>query len=461
MNQDLRFFINKIEEKFPETVEYFEDEISAKYEITAVLKELEKKGSPLVIFKNIKNYKMPVISNVLASRQRIAMSLGLDNEREFLELYSKYIGRRIEPEIVKNGIFETNYYDEKTVDLTKTLPIITHFNCDGGPYITAGVVIARDPDSGVHTCGLHRLQLKERNKLGISLHSRKRMWEFHRRAEEKGKPLPAAIAIGVHPIVTIGSLAFLPYNDSKYDLIGGLLGEPLQVVKCKNIDVLVPAWTEIIIEGEILNEVREPEGPFSEFTNYVTGRSTRNVFKVKALHHRDNALYHSINPALSADHNTIMAFHRECDIFSTLLRTVPNVKAIHVPISGCGIFTCYISIKKTAEGEPLQAIFTTLAEDHCIKTVVVVDNDIDIFDEQEVLWAISTRVQGDKDIIITPQNMGMGDMLDPSTDELYRSSKIGIDATKPLSGFPQKVEVDDRIRKRILPIVQKIYGQQQ
>lgn len=455
MKQDLRFFLEEIKNKFPEDVKYIKDEVSTKYEITAIMMELEKKGSPLTIFENVKNNKIPVVSNILASRKRLSQAFGIEDEREFIEVYSKYKKRRIEPGIIDKKAFEGEYYNEDSLDLNN-LPILTHFNADGGPYITAGLVVARDPDSGIHTCGLHRLQLKGKDKLGISLHSRKRMWEFHRRAEEKGGSLPAAIAIGVHPVITMGSLSFLPYNESKYDLIGGLFGEQLQVVKCKNIDVLVPAWSEIVIEGEILNNVREPEGPFSEFSNYLSGRSTENVFKAKSLYLREDTLYQSINPGLSADHNTIMAYHRECDIFYALRRTLPNVKDVHFPISGCGIFSCYVSIKKTAEGEPLQAIFAVLAADHCIKTVVVVDEDIDVFNEQQILWAISTRLQADRDIIITPQNMGMGDMLDPSADELYRSSKIGIDSTKPLSGFPKKIEVSEEIRRKILPIISKI-----
>lgn len=455
MKQDLRFFLEEIKNKFPEDIKYIKDEVSTEYEITAIMMELEKKGSPLVIFENVKNNKIPVVSNILASRKRISQAFGVGNEREFLEIYSKYKARRIEPEIISEISLEGEYYSGDVLDL-ESMPILTHFNADGGPYVTAGMVIARDPISGIHTCGLHRLQLKGKDKFGISLHSRKRMWEFHRRAEQKGESLPAAIAIGLHPVITVGSLAFLPYNESKYDLIGGLFGEPLQVVKCKNIDVLIPAWSEIIIEGEILGGVREPEGPFSEFSNYLSGRSTENVFKAKSLFLRKNAIYQSINPGLSADHNTIMAYHRECDIFYALRRTLPNVINVHFPISGCGIFTCYVSIKKTAEGEPLQAIFAVLAADHCIKTVVVVDEDIDIFDEQQVLWAMATRIQADKNIVITPQNMGMGDMLDPSADDLYRSSKIGIDATKPLSGFPKKVEIDKEVRKKILPIVKRI-----
>ena len=148
------------------------------------------------------------------------------------------------------------------MDLT-SLPIPLHFQVDAAPYITAGQITAKDPETGVDTIGFHRLMLKDKNKLGLSLHSRRRMYEFHRRAEARGENLPAAITLGVHPIHYMGSMAYhYPPDVRKYEIIGGLFQEPYQVAICKTEKLAIPAGAEIVIEGEILAETREPEGPF-------------------------------------------------------------------------------------------------------------------------------------------------------------------------------------------------------
>lgn len=450
--QDLRAFLKEVEENCPEDVVRLTAEIAPEYEMTAVMMELDKKEpSPLVYFENIKGKDMPVVSNVISSRKRLALALGVD-EPVLPTTYAQRCEKRAEPELREKGAFEENSYYGEDIDITK-FPILTHFNIDGGPYITGGIVIANDLATGTNTGGFHRLQVKGKNKLGISLHSRKRLWEYHRRAEEKGKSLPAAIVIGVHPNICMGSMALIPYDEGKFELMGGLFQEPLQIARCKTVDVAVPAWAEIVIEGEILKDVREPEGPFGEFTGYTCLRSTENVFEIKAVHHRNNAIYHSVNPGLSSEHNTVLAVHREGDVFAALRRTLPNIKKVHVPLSGCGIFHCYISMKKIAEGQPLQAIFTAFSVDHGIKMVIVVDEDIDVFNEKEVLWAMSTRLQADRGVFTTSQKIGMGVTLDPSTDELSRTAKFGIDATRPAAGFAHVMKVEEEVRRRILPLL--------
>jgi 2,5-furandicarboxylate decarboxylase 1 len=139
---------------------------------------------------------------------------------------------------------------------------------------------------------------------------------------------------------------------------------------------------------------------------------------------------------------TIVAVHREGELWRALHQTLPNVKQIHAPLSACGLFHCYLSLEKTAEGQPLQAILAALAVDHNIKLVIVVDADVEVFDEAQVLWAVATRVQADRDVLIIPQHLGMGCTLDPSSDDLSRSAKMGIDATKPLSGFARGIDPD-------------------
>src|SRR5207302_240989 len=178
------------------------------------------------------------------------------------------------------------------MDLAK-LPIPRYFPGDAGRYLTAGMLVARDPDTGVETEGYHRFQLKGRDRMGVSLHSRRRMFEYQRRAESKGAALPCAIVLGLHPLVSMGSLAYPPADVGKFQVVGGLLGEPLQVAPCATIDLHVPASAEIVIEGEIPPGVREPEGPFGEFTGYLSRRSTEHVFVARAIAMRERPWFQS------------------------------------------------------------------------------------------------------------------------------------------------------------------------
>lgn len=446
MNQDWRSFIEDVEAK-GEVVRITEP-IAREYEISTLMMDLEKKQRyPLVIFENVANSEFPVVTNALAPRHRLAQAMGVEEEK-LAEEFSRRIQMRPGIKVLDKAPFQENIMEGDEVDLYK-LPILTHFPIDAGPYITAGLVVAKDPETGVETLGFHRMQLKGKDKLGISFHSRQRLWEYYRRSEEAGKNLEAAIVIGVHPNISLGSMALIPYDEGKFSPIGGLFQAPLEVANCSSVNLQVPAWAEIVIEGEVLADVREQEGPFAEFTNYCCFRSTENVFKVKSIHYRNGARYHGLTPGMSSEHITVVAVQREGDVLAALRRTLPNIKAVHAPFSSCGLFHCYISMKKIAEGQPQQAIYAALGVDHNIKMVVVVDEDVDVFDERQVLWAMATRLQADRGVTIVPQHLGMGCTLDPSTDDLSRTAKMGIDATKPMSGFSPTIEIDEKVRSNV------------
>lgn len=455
--QDWRSFIDRVTQEDPEGILKIKDKIDPQYEPTALMLELEQLNRfPVVIFENIGGNSIPVLANLIATRHRFAMALGV-KEEEVATTYAARITQPLPLKKIEHPEFAKNVVEGDAVDLTK-LPVLTHFPVDGGPYLTAGLVIAKDPLSGVNTAGYHRMQLKGRDKLGISLHSRQRLWEYFRRAEERGHSLEAAVVLGVHPLISLGSMALIPYDKGKFEAMGGLFQEELEVARCKTVDLEVPAWAEIVIEGEIVAGLREKEGPFAEFTGYACRRSTENVFRVKAIQYRPNPIYQCITPGMCAEHNTIIAVQREGDLQNALHRTLPNIKNVHVPLSSCGLFHCYIAMQKTAEGQPLQAIFTALAIDHHIKLAIVVDEDIDVFNEQEVWWAVCTRMQADKDIIITPQNLGMGETLDPSSDELSRTAKMGIDATRPLRGFAERIQSDPAVREKMRRLLLEKYN---
>jgi UbiD family decarboxylase len=281
------------------------------------------------------------------------------------------------------------------------------------------------------------------------------MYEFHRRAEKQGKALPAVVTIGIHPLHYMGSMVYAyPPNIRKFEIIGGLFGEPYRLAKCGIADLEVPVGAEIIIEGEILPEIKEPEGPFSEFTGYASYRSTQNVFKAHCIRMRHNAIYHSIVSGMSQDHILISCITREGEILNALKRNLPNVQAVHVPHQTCGAFFAFIKLNKTAEGEPHQAILSALGTEFYTKYVVVVDEDIDIFNINDVMWAIATRVRAEADIVFIPGSKGA--VLDPTSDpKTFTVTKMGIDATRPLSqDFAERLTISKKQRARVRNILE-------
>jgi UbiD family decarboxylase len=275
--------------------------------------------------------------------------------------------------------------------------------------------------------------VKGKNRCGISLHSRRRMWEWQRRAEELGKPLEVAVVLGFPIPAYLGSLAYhYPADVGKFSVMGGVFREPLQVRQCRSVDVAVPAGVEMVLEGRILPKLREPEGPFGEWTGYSSSRSTQHVVEFTRLSHRKNPIYLDIGGGLTADHVGPIALTREDEIMRALKRTLPNVRAVHVPASGASGLSCYISMKKTVEGQPRQAMITALSVEYYMKFIVIVDEDIDVFNEREVAWAAYTRGSAEKMLFIPG---GMGAVLDPMSDPKTNTiTKVGIDATLPLEG---------------------------
>lgn len=442
--QDWRTFIRSLDGEKPSEVLRVKEKIDPSHEITAFMTELEKEGTaPVVIFDRVKGYSIPVVTNLSGSRKRLAMAFGVQ-EKDLWAEYSRRMKSPIPEKVIKESPAREKVLTGEQVDILQ-FPILTHFQEDPAPYLTAGMILSADPDSGVTSLGYHRLMVKRKNRFGISLHSRRRLWDYQRRTEERGKNLPIVCVLGVHPLISLSSIGMIPLQVGKYEVAGGLLGEPLEVVQGINSPLRIPAYAEIVLEGEILAGVREPEGPFGEFTGYSSLRSTQNVFVAHTLYHRKDPLYQSICAGLSGEHNTLLALPREADLIQHLSRTIPGLRAVHVPLSGCGLLHAYISMKKTAEGQGKQAILTALGLDHCLKLVVVVDDDVNVFNEAEVLWALSTRFQADQDLVMVPGTMGV--ILDPSASENGLTARMGMDATKPLQEKAIRLKVPDKARE--------------
>ncbi|HEU5323634.1 MAG TPA: UbiD family decarboxylase, partial [Methylomirabilota bacterium] len=297
MAQDLRSFLDLVKRRRPEDFQIVTREIDPAHEITALVVKLEREGRrrPVLLFENVKGTRFPVLTNLHASRGRLAAAIGAAPDA-MLRTYLRAMERPVPPVVVPTGPVKEVVLTGGRVNLYD-LPQIVHHEGDAGPYLTAAISFAKDPTSETWNCAYNRLMIQGRDRTSIHLTSGKHLWEFHRIAEARGEPLPVAFAVGVHPAIALGALAIGSIDEDERAIMGALLGEPLELVKCETSDVLVPAHAEMVIEAEILPAARTPEGPFGEFTGYSLGQRDREVVKVKAITHRAGALFQDITVA--------------------------------------------------------------------------------------------------------------------------------------------------------------------
>jgi UbiD family decarboxylase len=444
MAQSLPAYLDLIKRKKPEEIVVVSRELDPAFELTALVVKLEREARrrPVLICERVQGTKFPVLTNLHASRSRLALSMGAAPE-DMLTTYLRAMDRPIPPRVVTSGPCKDVVLTGDRVNLYD-LPQILHHEGDAGPYVTAAISFAKDPASETWNCAYNRLMIKGRDTTSIHLTAGKHLWEFQRIAESRGQALPVAFAIGVHPAIALGALAIGSIDEDERAIMGALLGEALELVKCETSDVLVPAHAEMIIEGEILSGARTPEGPFGEFTGYSLGEREREVLKVKAITHRAGAFFQDISVA-HLDHMLLSTIPMEANLYRAVRAMVPSVKAVRVP----GPFTCYVSIEQRLPGQAKNAILAVLGADMYMKRVVVVDQDVDIFDDRQVTWALATRCQPDRDITIITHARGSD--LDPSTKEDGYSAKWGVDATaKPsLAAYTPRHRVPPEVWRRI------------
>jgi UbiD family decarboxylase len=446
MIKDLRSFIAQMESEHPEEIARVTKPISPRYEITALLTQLEKsKRFPLLFCEKVNGSNAPVVINVQASRKLMAFALECRPD-ELAAAFSARQNRPIAPvELSAASVHEVLRVGDE-VDLTQ-VPLLTHYDVNAAPYITAGIVVAADPDTGVRNTSYNRLMLAGKRELRIFMAVGRHLWTLHNKAERRGEPLPIAIIIGVHPLFSLGAQAFTPSTDDEYAVIGGMMGEALRVVKAKTVPIVIPADAEMVIEGRILPHIRREEGPFGEFTGHAVSKDERQVVEVTAITHRKNYIFQDVHAGYT-EHKLMGAVPREAALIKAVRQTVPTVKNVCMPVSGNCRFHAYISIAKRTPGQAKNAICAAFASDMLLKHVIIVDDDIDVFDEEQVLWAVSNRFQADRGLVVIPN--AQGSELDPSAGPGGINAKMGLDATKPLSGFAPELRVPDEIMKKIM-----------
>jgi UbiD family decarboxylase len=444
MAQDLRSFLDLVKRTRPADFQIVSKPVDPVYEITGLVAKLEKEGRrrPVLLFENVKGTSWPVLTNLHASRSRLAAAINAAPDR-MQETYLRAMERPVPPRVVATGPVKEVVKRGADVDLG-ALPQIVHHERDAGPYVTAAISFAQDPTTGTWNCAYNRLMVQGRDRTSIHLTLGKHLWEFYKIAEARGEALPVAFAIGVHPAIALGALAIGSIDEDERAIMGALLGEPLELVKCETSDVLVPAHAELILEGEILPVSRVAEGPFGEFTGYSLGERQREVVRYTAITHRRDAMFQDITVA-HLDHMLLSTIPMEANLYRAVRAMVPSVKAVRVP----GPFTCYVSIEQRLVGQAKNAIMAVFGADLYMKRVVVVDHDVDVFDDRQVNWALATRCQPDRDITIITNARGSD--LDPSTREDGYTAKWGVDATaKPtLSAYTPRHRVPPEVWQRL------------
>ena len=446
----LRPFLAELESAHPESVVHVTEAVNpTRFEVTAVLQRLEEKRHyPLVIFDRPLDLhgnpsRFPIATNIYATRERCALALGLRPEQAYKDLGLEY-ARREEQRVAPIAVPKPEAPVKQVVLLgdqvdLRTFPIVRHHRMDAGPYLDMASVM-RDPESGAYNVAFLRNQYKGPRKLGVHM-SPRHNWQITRKHEEAGKPTPVAIVVSHHPAFFIGGLNVSPFGEDDYAVIGSIAGRPLRLTPSETWgdDFLVPADADIVIEGQIPPGVREVEGPFGEFPGTYGPQRVRWVVEVNAVTHREDAIYQDIFVG-HRDNWVLGSFPKEGSIFNRIKGVVPTVKAVHLPTSGVGRFHCYIAIDKKVDGESKQAALIALGSVDFVKHVVVVDADIDVFREEDVLWAVATRVQADQDVDII-RNV-KGNTLDPSQTDDIMGAKMIIDATRPVRRpFEARIEV--------------------
>jgi 2,5-furandicarboxylate decarboxylase 1 len=401
-------------------------EVDQKYELGAVVRHFN--GTKPLLFEKIKGYSSPLVSGLGGDRNLMADSMGISEN----ELIPKIIDSIVNP--IPTNTLGTGPVHENVVmgefDLEDLFPIPVYHAEDSGQYYVSGILVVKDVTGKKRYTSIRRMQYLGKNRTNILITSPELLAQY-KYYEERNEPMEIAVMFGVVPAVVLSSqISTHLYHTDKLDIAGALLGQPLDVVQCKTVDLEVLAEAEIVLEGKMLPHERETEGPFGELAGYYGTISPQPVVEITAVTYRNDPINQTIFPS-SYEERLPMGLVREVTLLSTVRQVVPNVKAVHLTMSGVARYHAVIQIEKLSEGDGKQAALAAFASDKDLKHVVVVNDDVDIFDPNEVEWAIATRVQADEDIFIVPG--AKGSPLESSHNIKGVTAKMGIDATYPLA----------------------------
>lgn len=425
--------------------------LDPKYEISAFISEIGKKDAPAILFEKAKGYYLPVVGNLLGTRRRLALALGIEPDKLFEE-FPKRMDKLLPPVLVQDTSAKEVITRRRGLDLTKLLPILTYYEKDSGPYITSGFSSARDPETGAIGRGLHRMELRGKDRLGISLLNPP-LAEIYGKYKKMGRRMEIATAIGMDPLLFIASILKAPAGTDKLSIAGGIRGKAIPMVKAEHINLEIPAYAEIVIEGMIDPKGKEEDGVLGESSGYYMGFSKSPEIQVTAVTLRKNAIYHAIVPwSLEVD-NLLYLVHG-LDFIPKMKREIPSIKEIRL-IPGTFGSHAVMSLDTENKGEIRRALSLALSFTN-IKKVIAVNTDVNLQDDQELEWALATRFQADKDLIVMTNLRGQP--IDPSSGYGFLTAKMGLDATKPMPDGFEKVGVPEEVKKRITSVLYKLKG---
>ncbi|SMG33900.1 UbiD family decarboxylase [Paracoccus sp. J56] len=425
-NQDFQSFAREYRARFPQDVLHVPSALTDGQDVTALVEALARQGrSPMLFCDRVPGSDWPLVTNVFASRNRIARILGTDPDNLHAE-YQRRANSPIEPEYVESGPVAEEVAEGDAVDLGN-VPMIRHFDSDRGPYATNAIIVACDPETGVANLSYHRSMRHARNALATSLHSRGHLWRMYETARSAGRPLPVAMVIGAHPLFMLAASARVAYGVDERAIAGALMQEPLKLLRTPRHGIGVPAAAEFVLEGHLDPEAHVAEGPFGEFSGYSSDRSTNTLFHVTAIMRKRAPWLVDVVGGATDEHLNLARLPREAEMFEKLKARFPAVTRLHYPTSGTH-FHAYVALRQSRPGEARQVMLGLLGWDPYLKTVVAVDEDIDVTQDSQVLWALATHFQPHRDMFTIA---GLpGSPLDPSSTSDGTTSRLALDATR-------------------------------
>ncbi|EKF86820.1 UbiD family decarboxylase [Methanobacterium formicicum] len=405
------------------------EEVSVNLEAAEFLK---KNPKDTIIMENIHESNMKVVSGICNTREKIARALNTD----VAGITQRIMGAINNPMPISDCQSVQDIFSvSKPADLSE-IPILTYYSRDGGPYITSGVIIAKDPETDVRNASIHRMLVLGKDRLTARIVPR-HLYTYHQRAEALDEPLEVAIAIGMHPATLLATTTSVPITVDELEVANNFHQGEMKLIKCETVDLEVPEC-EILLEGKMLPHERAEEGPFVDLTDTYDVVRMEPVIELDRMHYRHDSMYHAIMPA-GFEHKLLQGLPQEPRIFNAVQNTVPTVKNVALTEGGCCWLHAAISIQKQTQGDGKNVIMAALAAHPSLKHCVVVDEDVNIFNAEDIEYAIATRVKGDEDILIVPG--ARGSSLDPCAKPDGTTTKMGVDATKPLD----KLEKFERV----------------
>ena len=455
MIRDMRDWIELLQ-AHEELIE-IEKEVDVKDGMGALIFDSREKA---LLFRNLKGHpSWRALAQAPANTRHCGMAFGVPAQ-DVVAVYAEKVGLGGTPcKLVSSAPVKEVIRLGKEVDLNQ-IPV--HVTCeeDGGPYIGSGLCIVRDPETGYRNMTLHRLQIKGRDKTGILARTETHLWKAYQKYEGRGEAMPMAVAIGHSPSLYFAATFSGPAELDEMELAGTLAGEPVEVVKCETIDLEVPARAEIVLEGEIPPHIREEEGPYGEFTGYFTSAMGKNpIFQLKGITMRKDAIYKAMN-----SFRTENAMYATISLGASLYKDIKDIgggidlKTVHVLPE---LFTVIIQLTPRFHGEAKNCLLAALSGNYLHpKVAIAVDEDVDVYELSDVLWAISTRVNPAEDVLVIPGTRGHPMDISlrlielPGTKRWQRvGSKLAIDATKPSPADPERQELFRRLTPKGWPKV--------